>query len=202
MVLANTKPDVRGTDNGIWRRLLLVLFGVSIAQKDVDKELLKKLEAELDGIFAWAVRGCTAWQRDGLGTHPAITRAVASYRREQDVVGEWVSERCVCVCQPTDQHWTDDGFCETCGAAVQLRLVVESEGPREPWSALYPDFKAWQEARGQPKPWSLPGLRAELVKRRGLTPYRTNAERGVMGIRLRYQPGAATDTRPDWSYKK
>jgi len=196
LVMANAKPDVRGTDNGIWRRILLTPFDVTIPEKDRDSGLIGTLKAELDGILAWAVRGCIAWQRDGLGSVPAIKNAVAEYRRDQDIVGEWISERCVCVCHPS-MRLPMGGFCDTCRALIKAE-IVSNEAPREPWTSLYPDFRGWLEARGQ-KPWTLPGLRGELVKRPGMTVYRTKTDRGVAGIKLRYLPGAGWSTRPDYS---
>src|SRR5262249_20144660 len=96
-VMANTKPEVRGTGNGIWRRILLAPSDVTIPKNDRDPGLLRKLLEERDGILAWAVRGCSAWQEEGLRVPTRIADAVAAYRREQDVVGEWIAERCVCV---------------------------------------------------------------------------------------------------------
>ena len=37
-----------------------------------DSNLREKLEAELSGILAWAVRGCLEWQKAGLGNAPVV----------------------------------------------------------------------------------------------------------------------------------
>ena len=91
----NHKPQIRNQDEGIWRRLPLIEWGVTIPQEDRDKHLLTKLQAEVDGIFAWMVAGCLAWQESGLGTPQAVVESSASYREEQDQIGKFIRECCV-----------------------------------------------------------------------------------------------------------
>jgi putative DNA primase/helicase len=91
----NHKPRIRGTDKGIWRRIRLVPFDVTIPDEERDKDLKEKLRGELEGILAWAVRGCLAWQKEGLGDSPEISTATESYRREMDVLGDFLAERCI-----------------------------------------------------------------------------------------------------------
>ena len=87
----NHKPIVRGDDEGIWRRLRLIPFAVTIPPAERDPELPLKLRRELPGILAWCVRGCVAWQRKGLGDPPLVREATADYRRESDAVGEFLT---------------------------------------------------------------------------------------------------------------
>lgn len=91
----NHKPVIRGTDNGIWRRIRAIPFTVTIPDDEVDPELLSKLRAELPGILAWAVRGCLAWQAEGLGAAEAVDAATAAYRAEMDILGAFLDARCV-----------------------------------------------------------------------------------------------------------
>jgi P4 family phage/plasmid primase-like protien len=91
----NHKPAIRGTDHAIWRRIRLIPFNITIPQKEQDRELGTKLLAELDGILAWAVRGCLDWQRDGLGTPAEVVQATSAYRDESDIVGRFLSDCCV-----------------------------------------------------------------------------------------------------------
>lgn len=85
----NHKPVIKGTDNGIWRRLRVVPWTVSFAAEAQDKELPAKLRAELPGILAWAVAGCLEWQRIGVSDPPAVTDATSSYRTQSDAMGEF-----------------------------------------------------------------------------------------------------------------
>ena len=91
----NHKPRITGTDHAIWRRIRLVPFTVKIPDAEQDPALPEKLTAELPGILAWAVRGCLAWQRDGLGMPDEVRDATAAYRDEMDVLGEFIAEYCV-----------------------------------------------------------------------------------------------------------
>ncbi len=57
IIAGNHKPIIKSTDNGIWRRTILVDFPVSIPKAEQDPALLEKLKAELPGILNWAVSG-------------------------------------------------------------------------------------------------------------------------------------------------
>jgi P4 family phage/plasmid primase-like protien len=85
----NHKPVIKGTDNGIWRRLRVVPWTVSFAAEAQDKELAAKLRAELPGILAWAVQGCLEWRRIGVCDPPEVTAATSSYRTQSDALGEF-----------------------------------------------------------------------------------------------------------------
>lgn len=91
----NHKPSIRGTDEAIWRRIRLIPFDVTIPEGERDPELTERLRAELPGILAWAVRGCLAWQAEGLGAPEAVTAATSAYRATMDVLGDWIADRCV-----------------------------------------------------------------------------------------------------------
>lgn len=91
---ANHKPVIRGTDYAIWRRIHLIPFSVQFEGENKDKELPAKLLAELPGILAWAVRGCLAWQREGLAPPEIVQAATEEYRKEMDQFGNWLAERC------------------------------------------------------------------------------------------------------------
>jgi putative DNA primase/helicase len=91
----NHKPQLRGTDTGIWRRVRLIPFTAQISDDRKDRELPAKLLAELPGILNWAVEGFGAWQKEGLRSPKAVTDAVAEYRQDEDVLGEFISEMLV-----------------------------------------------------------------------------------------------------------
>lgn len=91
---ANHKPNVRGTDHAIWRRILLIPFTVTISEERRDADLLDKLRIELPGILRWAVLGCRAWQEGGLRSPKAICDATAGYREEQDLFRQFLEARC------------------------------------------------------------------------------------------------------------
>lgn len=94
IIRGNHKPVINGTDEGIWRRLRLVPFTVSIPPDQQDKALTEKLREELPGILKWAVQGCLDWQREGLNPPAAILDAVKEYREESDTLGRFIEEHC------------------------------------------------------------------------------------------------------------
>lgn len=94
ILCTNHKPVVTGNDHGIWRRLLLVPFTERFEGKKIDSQLNKKLDNEREGILAWLVRGCLAWQENGLGSPAAVQDATKSYRSSEDIVGRFIEERC------------------------------------------------------------------------------------------------------------
>lgn len=95
VIRGNHKPAISGTDEGIWRRLRLVPFTVSIPPHEQDRDLLRKLSGELPGILNWALVGCRDWQAIGLKPPPIIADAVRQYREESDTLGRFIAERCM-----------------------------------------------------------------------------------------------------------
>jgi putative DNA primase/helicase len=91
----NHRPEVRGTDRAIWSRIKLIPFTVTIPDEEQDKRLGDKLRAEAAGILRWAVEGCLAWQRDGLGAADEVREATEAYRADMDVLGAFLAEQCV-----------------------------------------------------------------------------------------------------------
>jgi putative DNA primase/helicase len=90
----NHTPVIQGSDHGIWRRIHLVPFMVTIAKEDQDKRLVEKLHAERSGILQWAVEGCLAWQSEGLEPPLAVRTATEEYRAEMDVLARFLLECC------------------------------------------------------------------------------------------------------------
>jgi putative DNA primase/helicase len=91
----NHVPIIKNNDNGIWRRIRLVPFTVTIPKNEVDKDLPRKLEKELSGIMKWAVDGCLKWQREGLGEPEAVMKATNEYRQDMDILGPYLDENII-----------------------------------------------------------------------------------------------------------
>jgi putative DNA primase/helicase len=90
---ANHKPTIRGTDEGIWRRVKLIPFTVTV--KKPDPTLEPTIQGpELPGVLAWAVRGAVEWLQDGLAEPNAVRVATREYREEQDILGTFFAECC------------------------------------------------------------------------------------------------------------
>jgi len=94
IIAANHKPEIKGVDNGIWRRIYIIPFDVTIPSEEIDKDLPAKLKQELPGILAWAVQGCYDWQEHGLNPPDSIKSATDSYRAEMDIIGGFIDDIC------------------------------------------------------------------------------------------------------------
>ena len=90
----NHKPIIRGTDDGIWRRIHMIPFTVQIPVDKVDRQLKSKLEREYPAILRWAVEGCLLWQREGLKQPRAVLDMTREYRREMDVISGFLDDCC------------------------------------------------------------------------------------------------------------
>ena len=91
----NHRPVIRDASEGMWRRVCLVPWEVTIPPEERDPELPDKLRNERAGILAWAVRGCLAWRLDGLNPPDSIRGATKKYRADQDDIGRWLAASCV-----------------------------------------------------------------------------------------------------------
>lgn len=92
----NHKPVIKDQSNGMWDRIKLIPFVVTISpDRAIDKdELVDLLLGEAAGILAWAVAGCLKWQSEKrLVTPPAIEREVAQYKYEQDSIAQFLLEK-------------------------------------------------------------------------------------------------------------
>lgn len=87
----NHKPTIRGTDLGIWRRIHIIPFNVTIPECAVDKNLPNKLMQELPDILAWITEGYKLWKYEGLHKPKVIEDAVEEYRNEMDVISAFLA---------------------------------------------------------------------------------------------------------------
>lgn len=90
----NYKPQIRGTDEGIWSRVHLVPFIVFIPERQRDLKLMEKLWDERSGILNWAMQGFMEWNSRGLAPSPNVRAASKEYREEEDTFGRFLDECC------------------------------------------------------------------------------------------------------------
>lgn len=91
----NKLPEIKGTDEGIWRRIYVIPFNVTIPKEERDHTLSEKLRSELPGILNWAVAGCLSWQNTGLRPPDTVKEATREYRAEMDLVTQFLEDCCV-----------------------------------------------------------------------------------------------------------
>lgn len=92
MLVGNHRPVIAGGDWGIWRRVRLVPFTETISDHECDPQLPEKIRAEGSGLLNWCLDGYRAWRREGLNPPPEVRGAGDEYRKDMDIVGQWVEE--------------------------------------------------------------------------------------------------------------
>ncbi|WP_431283161.1 phage/plasmid primase, P4 family [Humitalea sp. 24SJ18S-53] len=92
VMAGNHRPVIRNPDDAMRRRLHLL--PLTYKPEAPDRDLAEALRDEAPGILAWAIAGCLAWQRDRLGDCAVMRAATGEYFAEQDLVAQWLTERC------------------------------------------------------------------------------------------------------------
>lgn len=125
----NGRPRISGDDDGIWRRIRIVLFPrqFRLPHQSPSPHLLEPIKGiertlleESPGILNWAIEGALRWLEAGtLVTPNAMKEAVEDYRRSANPFGEWMAERL-----DTGPEWADH---------------------LEHASTLFDDYKKWCE---------------------------------------------------------
>lgn len=85
----NDTPQIGGLDEGIWRRVKLTPWAVTIpfAERRPMKEILAEFALERAGILNWLLAGLDLFYRKGLKTPRAVQEATDSYREDLDPIG-------------------------------------------------------------------------------------------------------------------
>lgn len=89
---ANDAPKAREDDDGFWARCRRIPMTAVIQKQDKELKTALASPEHASAILAWAVRGCLAWQQEGLGSCNAVEKSTAEYLAENDTVGEFLAE--------------------------------------------------------------------------------------------------------------
>lgn len=140
-LVTNHKPQIKGQDTGIWRRVVLIPYVVTFgtpedvtegrAQHAKDKTVEAQLEAraESEAVLAWVIEGAREWYERGLCPPAAVLEASATYRGENDRVRQFVEERCE----------VSNGYHEP---------LTDGSGTLSLRGGLYPDYTSWAKESG------------------------------------------------------
>lgn len=91
----NYRPTIKGQDDGVWRRVVLIPFSATFRGESRDPKLGEKLLAEAPGILNWCIEGAKEWRESGLQTPESILKQTADYKTDMDDLSEWITECCV-----------------------------------------------------------------------------------------------------------
>ncbi len=92
-IATNTKPEIVGDDDGIWRRIYLIPFTNSFEGRE-KKQLKDQLRDELPGILNWMIKGTRRWLEQGLKPPPTVQAATRAYRQESSPLMPFIEARC------------------------------------------------------------------------------------------------------------
>ena len=130
VLTGNDMPEISGTDFGIWRRVLLMEWAVTIPDSEqvAFGEMLKRFDAERSGILNWLLEGLRLYMSHGLKEFipSAVTEFTEDYREDRDPVGQFAE---ACVVRTTD------------GSKVQGKDMFKAYQDWSEENAL----KAWQQ---------------------------------------------------------
>lgn len=119
----NDFPTITGTDNGIWRRMLLVHWDQTIPEEergDFEEVVSRFVREEGAGILAWMAEGVCDYLAHGLVIAPSVRADTQHYREDMDPVGEFLAA-----------------------------CVRPSQGGRETAHALYEAYNSWSLANAK-----------------------------------------------------
>ena len=88
----NYRPQVRGTDKALWRRLKVVEFNVTLPPEKIDLNFGEKLEKELPGILNWAIEGYRLYKAEGLDMPEEMQKAIKDYAEDMSPLDQWIAE--------------------------------------------------------------------------------------------------------------
>jgi putative DNA primase/helicase len=158
VIAANNRPAFVDRSNGLWRRMMLLPFRVSIPEERQDRTLGRKLKLELPGIFNWAVEGLRRLRQNGRFTEPRLSReALDAYKRESNPARTFLTEYCAAdprAAVPTSHLYAR--YREHCNAAG-IRPLNESEFGKELRRA-YPGVERTRVRRDGNRVWVYAGL--------------------------------------------
>ena len=153
LLMTNEKPHAPAGDYALWQRLHLIPFNVSFVndpdpdrpnERKADPDLPEKLRRETSGILAWLVRGCLAWQAEGLNPPQIIRDATQEYRNSEDLVSQFVND--CCEVSPTHEVKASDlyGAYKTWAEENGLRAMANQRFGKE----LAGRFDRYRDTRG------------------------------------------------------
>lgn len=93
-IFGNHKFNLRGTDEGIWRRVWLTPFLYHFAENErrPPREVQAEFDEELSGILRWAIEGLQRFQERNAFVKPQLVKdATDSYREESDVLAPFLA---------------------------------------------------------------------------------------------------------------
>lgn len=92
----NGYPRITGTDNGIWRRMVVVHWPVTLKKEEQREfeEVVSEFQPEYPGILNWLIEGVLIFLREGLVIPASVEAKTQEYRDEMDPTSAFCA-RCI-----------------------------------------------------------------------------------------------------------
>lgn len=120
IIATNVRPPFKDRTQGLWRRLLLIPFPVTIPIEKQDPTLVDQLAEELSGVLNWALEGLRSLQHRGRFEESAVSlKAKTEFQHEANPVRVFLDEQCLVdpkgTIPITNLYETYKLFCESNG---------------------------------------------------------------------------------------
>jgi putative DNA primase/helicase len=173
-ILTNPKPHLPADDQAIWDRVFLVPYKLRFVDNpdkekgefQRNKDLPELLKQEASGILAWLVRGCLAWQAEGLNPPDKVKAATQEYQEQEDMIGDFVRD------------------------CLDLNMPIRSNVTQ-----IYSKYKEWAQDEGIRFPLTKKKLSARLSLKFGHETTRNSDGYGWNGVCVHIpKPNTKSDT--------
>lgn len=148
VLMTNAKPKAPPDDYAFWERMKLIEYrqrytknrapNPALGELPADSGLKDKLKSAAPAVMVRLVRGYLEFVRDGhLNTPPSVQAATAAYQKREDLVKQWLDERC---------EFGDDYFIRAAAAHEDFKKWY-AETISEDWKPMGPKHFAGQLIR-------------------------------------------------------
>jgi putative DNA primase/helicase len=161
LIAGNYRPRLKGGDEAMQRRIVLIPFKAKFEGASRDDRLLEKLKTEGPQILTWMIRGAVMWAERGLSIPSEIKSESAHYMAEMDDIAQWVEDCCELHCDYED---------------------VAGD--------LYRSFRKWKDSCNESAPAQRGWSERLLQQYPGISKKRKNKARYLSGIHLTYEEKA------------
>jgi putative DNA primase/helicase len=91
LMITNHKPVVNGSDEALWRRLVVIPFE-QVFTGNANPDLKEELESEPDAVLSWMIEGWLEYRENGLAIPAEVRAATDAYKADSDAVGRFIDE--------------------------------------------------------------------------------------------------------------
>jgi putative DNA primase/helicase len=155
----NNRPRFRDRSAGLWRRMIVLPFNVTIPVERQDPLLRERLKGELPGILRWALEGRRRFLSRGRFEIPGTCAALLSdYKRDSNPASAFLEDTCepkgdgTVLCGVLYQAYS--AWCRTNGHTD----VLDAKQFGKEVKKAFPTLERVRVTAGKGRPWAYRGL--------------------------------------------